>query len=110
MTVDDIVKLANSVGICVEGARHSKVWVADLQSFAEVVAEHEYQRGYFTAMNWKKQNHLEHLPTNESNGYQLLSEKALTDMCDNYGWDMSYQSMRAYRMVEAMSLQLNKKE
>jgi hypothetical protein len=41
---------------------------------------------------------------------QHLTDAALVEMCNTYDWDMSYQSMKAYRTVEAMSLQLNKKE
>ena len=37
-----------------------------------------------------------------------LSDQQLRDMCVTYGWDDSYQSIKAYRTVEAMSLHINK--
>ena len=37
-----------------------------------------------------------------------LSDQQLRDMCVLHGWDDSYQSMKAYRTVEAMSLHINK--
>ncbi len=39
-----------------------------------------------------------------------LSGQQLRDMCQTYGWDDSYQSMKAYRTVEAMSLHINSLE
>jgi hypothetical protein len=39
-----------------------------------------------------------------------LSDLQLRDMCKTYGWDDSYQSMKAYRTVEAMSLHINSLE
>ena len=40
----------------------------------------------------------------------LLSDQQLRDMCAKFGWDDSYQSIKAYRTVEAMSLELNSLE
>ncbi len=40
----------------------------------------------------------------------LLTNQQLRDMCAKFGWDDSYQSIRAYRTVEAMSLELNQLE
>jgi hypothetical protein len=40
----------------------------------------------------------------------LLSAQQIRDMCVKYGWDDSYQSLKAYRTVEAMSLELNQLE
>lgn len=53
-------------------------------------------------------NHPDHDKTKPSP--VRLSEQQLRDMCKTYGWDDSYQSMRAYRTVEAMSLQANSLE
>ena len=39
-----------------------------------------------------------------------LSDQQLRDMCSTYGWDDSYQSIKAYRTVEAMSIRLNSPE
>jgi len=41
---------------------------------------------------------------------KLLTDQQLRDMCAKFGWDDSYQSIRAYRTVEAMSLELNQLE
>lgn len=41
---------------------------------------------------------------------KLLTDQQLRDMCVKYGWDDSYQSLKAYRTVEAMSLELNQLE
>ena len=46
----------------------------------------------------------------DSNGRKHLSGQQLRDMCQTYGWDDSYQSMKAYRTVEAMSLHINSLE
>jgi hypothetical protein len=40
----------------------------------------------------------------------LLSDQQLRDMCAKFGWDDSYQSIKAYRTVEDMSLELNQLE
>ena len=40
----------------------------------------------------------------------LLSAQQIRDMCVKYGWDDSYQSLKAYRTVEDMSLELNQLE
>ena len=40
----------------------------------------------------------------------LLSAQQIHDMCAKFGWDDSYQSLKAYRTVEAMSLELNQLE
>lgn len=39
-----------------------------------------------------------------------LSDQQLRDMCVLHGWDDSYQSMKAYRTVETMSLHINSLE
>jgi hypothetical protein len=41
---------------------------------------------------------------------KLLTDQQIRDMCVKYGWDDSYQSIKAYRTVEAMSLELNQLE
>ena len=41
---------------------------------------------------------------------KLLTDQQLRDMCAKFGWDDSYQSLKAYRTVEAMSLELNQLE
>lgn len=37
-----------------------------LYEVTEEMLRKEYERGYADAMNWKTQNHLEHLPTKEN--------------------------------------------
>jgi hypothetical protein len=41
---------------------------------------------------------------------KLLTDQQIRDMCVKFGWDDSYQSLKAYRTVEAMSLELNQLE
>ena len=62
----------------------------------EELLRKEYERGYADAMNWKVQNHLEHLPTKDE--WVGLTDEEQQELYKKHsmdGWGLFYDAIEA---------------